>query len=77
MRLNNSQYGISMLSTYAVSMKITIRRYSKSSKLGMISKIYYERSAHSKESSPIRLERISKKRTKNKAKNDKTGHGME
>ncbi|GJV83801.1 hypothetical protein Tco_1523699 [Tanacetum coccineum] len=43
-----------MLSTYAVSMKINIRRYSKSSKLGMISRIYYERCAHSKESSPIR-----------------------
>ncbi|GJW96214.1 hypothetical protein Tco_0178022 [Tanacetum coccineum] len=54
MRLTNSQYGVFTLSTYAVSMKITIRRYSKSSKLGMISKIYYERSAHSKESSPIR-----------------------
>ncbi|GJV47829.1 hypothetical protein Tco_1438041 [Tanacetum coccineum] len=54
-RLTNSQYGVSMLSTYAVSMKkITIRRYSKSSKLGMISMIYYERSVHSKESSPIR-----------------------
>ncbi|GJU38049.1 retrotransposon protein, putative, ty1-copia subclass [Tanacetum coccineum] len=53
-RLINSQYSLSMLSTYVVSMKITIRRYSKSSKLGMISKIYYERSAHSKESSPIR-----------------------
>ncbi|GJS29100.1 zf-CCHC domain-containing protein [Tanacetum coccineum] len=54
MRLTNSQYGVFTLSTYAVSMKITIRRYSKSSKLGMISKIYYERSANSKESSPIR-----------------------
>ncbi|GJS03774.1 retrovirus-related pol polyprotein from transposon TNT 1-94 [Tanacetum coccineum] len=53
-RLTNSQYGVSMLSTYVVSMKITIRRYSKSSKLGMISKIYYERSAHSKEANPIR-----------------------
>ncbi|GJV38318.1 hypothetical protein Tco_1410795 [Tanacetum coccineum] len=53
MHLTNSQYGVSMLSTYAVSMKITIRRYSKSSKLGMISKIYYELSAHFKESSPI------------------------
>ncbi|GJT58626.1 hypothetical protein Tco_1002159 [Tanacetum coccineum] len=37
--LTNSQYGVSMLSTYAVSMEITIRRYSKSSKLGMISLI--------------------------------------
>ncbi|GJZ57539.1 ribonuclease H-like domain-containing protein [Tanacetum coccineum] len=36
------------------TMKITIRKYIKSSKLGMISKIYYERSAHSKESNPIR-----------------------
>ncbi|GKB96338.1 hypothetical protein Tco_0982475, partial [Tanacetum coccineum] len=53
-RLTNSQYGVFTLSTYAISMKITIQRYSKSSKLGMISKIYYERSAHSKESSPIR-----------------------
>ncbi|GJZ08154.1 hypothetical protein Tco_0542437 [Tanacetum coccineum] len=34
--------------------EITIRRYSKSSKLGMISLIDYERSAHSKESNPIR-----------------------
>ncbi|GKA91329.1 hypothetical protein Tco_0813199 [Tanacetum coccineum] len=36
-------------------MKITIRRYSKSSKLGMISPIDYDRSANSKESNPIRL----------------------
>ncbi|GJQ97959.1 hypothetical protein Tco_0009098 [Tanacetum coccineum] len=42
--LTNSQYDVSFLSTYTISVKITIRRYTKSSKLGMISLIGYKHS---------------------------------
>ncbi|GJV96571.1 hypothetical protein Tco_1548148 [Tanacetum coccineum] len=52
--LTNSQYDVSFLSTYTISVKITIRRYTKSSKLGMISLIDYKHSTYSKESNPIR-----------------------
>ncbi|GJS37450.1 hypothetical protein Tco_0535832 [Tanacetum coccineum] len=40
-RLDNSQYGISVTSSYVVSLKMTIQRYSKSSNLGKKSKSYY------------------------------------